>query len=342
MSDNQDNQQKPTRLASSKPDPFSFSSSRHRFAPVAKPKRRRVTELQASAIEKKYNDDVHDTALKNRTRKGVILSTSSFLQKNTQNAPQSTMAPSELANTQNIIPEDVFIEDSERLAPVNLPRSDILSADIASLTRDLDGVVIKEPTATLSIMSQVADNSAETLGFNNTSSPQLYLVQLPTSIPHSGHTAATRALIRERNKKASELKAAEERRKVSDSSDVDAAKTIEMDQQLLSQSGDLFKQKVTKKIDDNAKLPPSDNILTALPSGKLGKITVHASGKMYLHMNGVKYDVTPGATVNLDQELYSLEPERAVAYHLGQITKRMIISPNTESLLQGLLESNRT
>ncbi|KAK9831265.1 hypothetical protein WJX74_009848 [Apatococcus lobatus] len=72
-----------------------------------------------------------------------------------------------------------------------------------------------------------------------------------------------------------------------------------------------------------------------LPKGKVGKLLVFKSGAVKLRMGGVLLDIAPGAPCEFRQDVAAFNPSVDHACILGQITQRVVCSPNVEQLLGG-------
>ena len=73
---------------------------------------------------------------------------------------------------------------------------------------------------------------------------------------------------------------------------------------------------------------------SALPSGNIGKLIVHKSGKVKLKIGDVLFDVSSGMPCNFLQEVVAINTERKKFYQLGDISRRMVCYPDIDSLLQ--------
>ena len=75
--------------------------------------------------------------------------------------------------------------------------------------------------------------------------------------------------------------------------------------------------------------------LRYLPNGRLGKMRIHKSGKVELVLsNGLKMDVKSGVPAPVAQEACILDTEKQICISLGLVEKKMIITPNIQSLLE--------
>ena len=73
--------------------------------------------------------------------------------------------------------------------------------------------------------------------------------------------------------------------------------------------------------------------LKHLPDGFLGTLRVYKSGKMKMAVGNVLYDVTPGTPVSFHQELVVFAPAQEACYSLGDVTGRMVLTPDIEHLM---------
>jgi hypothetical protein len=73
--------------------------------------------------------------------------------------------------------------------------------------------------------------------------------------------------------------------------------------------------------------------LSELPDGYLGKILVYKSGKIKLRIGNFLYDVTSGTPMSFHQEVAVFSPDNKACYSLGDISGRMLITPDLDQLL---------
>lgn len=64
-----------------------------------------------------------------------------------------------------------------------------------------------------------------------------------------------------------------------------------------------------------------------IPDGRIGTVKVRKSGKMYLEVGGVTFEITPGQEVNFRTEVACLCPMEEEMIFLGEASKRLIVSP---------------
>jgi len=67
--------------------------------------------------------------------------------------------------------------------------------------------------------------------------------------------------------------------------------------------------------------------------GYMGKLQIHKSGKMYLVLGDVKYDVIPGTQCHFRQEVLIVDSEQKSCHALGAVQERLICKLQTSSLL---------
>lgn len=74
--------------------------------------------------------------------------------------------------------------------------------------------------------------------------------------------------------------------------------------------------------------------LSSLPSGCIGKLIIHKSGKVKLKIGDVLFDVSTGMPCNFLQEVVAINMDRKKYFQLGDISRRMVCFPDIESLLE--------
>lgn len=89
------------------------------------------------------------------------------------------------------------------------------------------------------------------------------------------------------------------------------------------------KRGAPKQHSDHPKPPKQTGTLLAdIPDGHLGTLKVHKSGKTYLEIGGVRFDVSAGQGVNFRNEVACLCPSEGELIFLGQATKRLVATPD--------------
>jgi hypothetical protein len=73
--------------------------------------------------------------------------------------------------------------------------------------------------------------------------------------------------------------------------------------------------------------------LHALKDGKVGKLILYKSGKVKLKIGDFLFDVATGLKTNFLQEVAVISPEEERMYHLGELTHRMVCSPDLDGML---------
>lgn len=69
-------------------------------------------------------------------------------------------------------------------------------------------------------------------------------------------------------------------------------------------------------------------------SGKIGKLVVFKSGKMRMKIGKVVYDVAAGTDCSFLQTVVAVDPGSGTACVLGDIHRKLIVSPNLDHLLK--------
>ncbi|KDO27173.1 hypothetical protein SPRG_07421 [Saprolegnia parasitica CBS 223.65] len=97
------------------------------------------------------------------------------------------------------------------------------------------------------------------------------------------------------------------------------------------------------KDDDDAPVKPAnkdaeglelfDNALNTMPSGYLGKIQIHKSGKAVLVLGDKTFDIAPAQPPTFYEELVSMDTKDRLLSHLGPVANHLVVTPDFESLL---------
>ena len=77
----------------------------------------------------------------------------------------------------------------------------------------------------------------------------------------------------------------------------------------------------------------NEQFLSNLPPGKLGKLRRYKSGKLELLIGDFVFDVTKGPSVHSYREMTHIDVKNRKYQRLGEVTQRLIVSPNIDSLL---------
>jgi len=73
--------------------------------------------------------------------------------------------------------------------------------------------------------------------------------------------------------------------------------------------------------------------LTGVPGGHLGKLLVYKSGAVKMKVGGIILDVQAGSKCSSDQSLLYLNTSQRRAFNLGQVSQRMILTPDPKLLM---------
>jgi len=76
------------------------------------------------------------------------------------------------------------------------------------------------------------------------------------------------------------------------------------------------------------------NTLQHIKEGKVGKLYVLKSGKLKLQIGENMFDVAQGMPYSFLQELHYLNLEQKEMFNLGDLEKRIVVTPDLESLIQ--------
>lgn len=79
----------------------------------------------------------------------------------------------------------------------------------------------------------------------------------------------------------------------------------------------------------NAKLPSP----TVYPEGMAGKLRLHKSGKLTMLLGDVVMEVSQGAEAGYLQDVVALNPANQQAHLIGQVSRKMVVSPDVDALL---------
>lgn len=71
----------------------------------------------------------------------------------------------------------------------------------------------------------------------------------------------------------------------------------------------------------------------SLPTGHVGKLKVHASGRVVLHIGNLRYVLSEGMPVMHHQEAVAVDPKGGGYYVLGDVAHRLVVSPDVQALL---------
>lgn len=72
------------------------------------------------------------------------------------------------------------------------------------------------------------------------------------------------------------------------------------------------------------------------PPGLAGKLRVHASGKLTMLLGDIVMEVSQGTEANFLQDIVAFDPADQKAFLIGQVSRKMIVAPDIEMLLQGM------
>lgn len=78
---------------------------------------------------------------------------------------------------------------------------------------------------------------------------------------------------------------------------------------------------------------PLPNPFSRVGPGRVGRITVHKSGKAFLHLGNIKFDVSAGFNVNCVEGFYSISSEKKSCVDLGEVFGHVVVTPSLDCLL---------
>lgn len=88
-----------------------------------------------------------------------------------------------------------------------------------------------------------------------------------------------------------------------------------------------------KREEDDAASAGAGSSITKVPDGRLGKLRVYKSGKVRMEIGGLEFCVDQGCETFFHQEISCVCPLAKEIINLGPISKRMVLTPDLESML---------
>jgi DNA-directed RNA polymerase III subunit RPC4 len=76
--------------------------------------------------------------------------------------------------------------------------------------------------------------------------------------------------------------------------------------------------------------------ITRFPEGMAGKLRLHKSGKLTMLLGNIVMEVSQGTEAKFLQDVVVMSPEEQKAYLIGQVTRKMIVAPDVDVLLEGI------
>ncbi|KAK1632215.1 hypothetical protein QYE76_006530 [Lolium multiflorum] len=94
-------------------------------------------------------------------------------------------------------------------------------------------------------------------------------------------------------------------------------------------------QNASSKVARNQRRPSSlpGSKIKDLPAGHMGKILVYKSGKVKMKIGDALFDVSPGSNCMFVQEVAAINTREKHCCTLGEISKRVVITPDVDYLL---------
>lgn len=77
------------------------------------------------------------------------------------------------------------------------------------------------------------------------------------------------------------------------------------------------------------------------PQGQIGKLRVHKSGRLTMLLGSVVMEVSQGTLSNFLQDVVVMDPDAQRSHLIGQVTRKMIVTPDVTSLLDGEAEREK-
>lgn len=79
---------------------------------------------------------------------------------------------------------------------------------------------------------------------------------------------------------------------------------------------------------------PANALSTRYPEGLAGKLRLHKSGKLTMVLGNIVMEVSQGIDASFLQDVVAISPEDQKAHLIGQVTRKMIVSPDINELLK--------
>lgn len=90
----------------------------------------------------------------------------------------------------------------------------------------------------------------------------------------------------------------------------------------------------TKREDEDAASAGAGASITKVPDGRLGKLRIYKSGKVRMDIGGLQFAVDQGCETFFHQQVSCVCPLAKEVVNLGSISKRMVLTPDLESMLK--------
>jgi len=115
-----------------------------------------------------------------------------------------------------------------------------------------------------------------------------------------------------------------------------ASDALQEDQYFLMQLPAVLPE-CTDPVDDGAAGDAADAAcISRYPDGKIGKLRIHKSGKVIMDIGGLPFCVDQGCTTFFRQDIACVNPHAQEFIDLGPITKRMVLTPDFDTILTQL------
>lgn len=88
---------------------------------------------------------------------------------------------------------------------------------------------------------------------------------------------------------------------------------------------------VNEETPDEESLPTSS--AGSLPEGQVGRLRLHKSGKLTMVIGDIVMDVTQGVPAKFLQDIVVCSAEEKQAYLIGQVKRKMVVTPKLDELL---------
>ncbi|GLT40248.1 hypothetical protein SLA2020_143980 [Shorea laevis] len=90
---------------------------------------------------------------------------------------------------------------------------------------------------------------------------------------------------------------------------------------------------------DSSEVVKKCSDLEQMPAGYMGKMLVYQSGKIKLKLGETLYDVTPGLHTEFAQNVAAINAEEKQFCNIGNLVKRLVVTPDIDSLLNSVNDS---
>ncbi|AOW06579.1 YALI0F03300p [Yarrowia lipolytica CLIB122] len=118
-----------------------------------------------------------------------------------------------------------------------------------------------------------------------------------------------------------------------------AAEKEQVDVDIEDSEGDREKEKDNEEEDNDVEIVAKDTVesdepsIPSLPEGQVGNLRLHKSGKLTMVIGDIVMDVTQGVPAKFLQDIVVCSAEEKQAYLIGQVKRKMVVTPKLDELL---------